>query len=316
MAMRRFRVVEESMVPALHPGEEIVVTDSRPPTRGDIVVLPHPHRSDFWLVKRMAEPDGRIPSGTTWVLSDNHDATTADSRRFGPVPTADLMPRVERLDGTTFLEAVRLLEAEDTALRRLVADHGVPAFWERPSGFGTLVLLILEQQVSLESGMAMYRRLQGLCGSVGPHGLLRAGEVGLRGIGVTRQKTGYLLGLADAVSNGAFDPEALEEMTESAARAMLISLKGIGAWTADAYLLAALRRPDIFPLGDRALQVGAQEALGINSVPTEPELELLSQPWRPIRSAAARLIWHAYLNRRGRVELPIERPAQGMVEGA
>jgi DNA-3-methyladenine glycosylase II len=79
-------------------------------------------------------------------------------------------------------------------------------------------------------------------------------------------------------------------------------VKGIGPWTADAYLLSALGFPDVFPVGDRALQVGTGEVLGMSSVPDEEELEIVSAPWRPIRAAAARVIWHAYLKRRGRVE--------------
>ncbi len=304
------------MLPALRPGDEIVVTDSRLPKPGEIVVLPHPDRDDFWLTKRMVEPNEQIPDGMAWVISDNHEATRADSRSFGPIPIGALMPRVERLDETTFLEAVRLLKEEDPAMSALVAEHGVPLFWARPPGFRTLVLLILEQQVSLESGMAMYRRLKGLCGQAEPQSILEAGETGLKGIGVTRQKTGYLLGLAESVSSGAFDMQRLGQVTDAEARKLLISIKGVGPWTADAYLLAALRCPDIFPLGDRALQVGTQEALRLSRVPPEDQLELLSQPWRPIRSAAARLIWHGYLDRRGRVEPPDPSPSHQTIQDA
>ena len=90
----------------------------------------------------------------------------------------------------------------------------------------------------------------------------------------------------------------------SEARHTLLGVKGIGPWTADVYLLSALRFPDVFPLGDRALQVGTGEVLDMITVPDRDELELLSLPWRPIRAAAARIIWHAYLATRGRVEPP------------
>ena len=314
MTIRRFRVAEESMLPALPPGEEIVATDSRRPLPGEVVVLPHPDQDDFWLVKRLVESDASIPDDMAWVLSDNHEATRADSRSFGPIPIDSLMPRVERLDETAFAEAIQLLGKEDPALSALLVEHGVPPFWVRPPGFETLVMLIMEQQLSLESAMATYRRLEELCGPVEPGSVLEAGDTGLRRIGVSRQKTGYLLGLADAVSSGAFDVQGLGQVNETAARKRLTSLKGVGPWTADVYLLSALQRTDIFPLRDRALQVGTQEALGLGRVPPQDQLELLSQPWRPIRSAAARLIWHSYLQRRGRGKPANPPPVPGAVQ--
>ncbi len=84
-------------------------------------------------------------------------------------------------------------------------------------------------------------------------------------------------------------------------------MRGIGSWTADAYLLSALLLPDAFPVGDRALQVGVAEALGLQQIPGPEELEIVSAPWRPVRAVAARLVWHLYLSRRGRSEpaLPV-----------
>jgi DNA-3-methyladenine glycosylase II len=183
-----------------------------------------------------------------------------------------------------------------------VATVGVPEFWHRSPGFSTLVLLILEQQVSLESGAAMFRRLLGELGPVTAPSLLNTGEAGLRALGVTRQKTGYLLGLSTEVIEGDLDLEGLADMSVQDARDRLLRLHGIGRWTADAYLLSALRHPDVFPVGDRALQVGAAETLGLKTPPDEGALEILAEPWRPIRAVAARLIWHDYLTRRGRTE--------------
>ena len=302
MPIRRFRVAEESMLPALRPGEEIVVTDSRRPVPGEIVVLPHPDRDEFWLVKRMVEPSASVPHDMAWVLSDNHEVTKADSRSFGPIPIENLQPRVERFDETSFAEALQLLVKEDPALSSLLTSYGPPSFRVRSAGFETLVLLIVEQQLSLPSARAIYGRLEELCGQIDTRAILEAGEIGLTGIGVSGQKARYLLGLAEEVSSGNFDVQALAKATDAEARSQLMSLKGVGPWTADVYLLSALRRTDIFPLGDRALQLGTQKALGLIQTPSEDSLELLSQAWRPIRSAAARLIWHGYSQMRDRGE--------------
>ncbi len=307
--MQRFRVTEDSMRPTLVPGDEFVVSDLRPARIGDVVALPHPARTDFWLVKRLTagpgdtvDGHGRLEPGKGWVSSDNTGAEARDSRDFGPVPLHSTRPRVERFDRDTFEEAVDLLAAEDTAFAGVLARHGRPRFWQRPQGLATLVWLILEQQVSLESGAAMFRRLVDLIGTMSPESLASAGTDRLRSIGVTRQKAEYLLGLANGVLDGEIDLDRLDETPLDGARAALLSIKGIGPWTADAYLLSAVRHPDVFPVGDRALQVGTAEVLGLAEVPGPDSLEMLSLPWRPVRAAAARLIWHAYLEVRGRRE--------------
>jgi DNA-3-methyladenine glycosylase II len=309
--MQRFRVSEDSMRPTLAPGDEFVASASHPAQVGDIVVLPHPGREDFWLVKRLAagpgemvDGHGPLGPGEAWVVSDNPGAGVADSRRLGPVPIESLQPLLTHLDGATFAEAVALLTAEEDAFAAVVGEHGPPPFWNRPAGFPTLVWLILEQQVSLESGAEMYRRLHGLLGQITPGAVAGAGEASLRGIGITRQKAGYLLDLAASITDGELDLDDLGQSSSEEARVTLLAMKGIGPWTADVYLLSALRFPDVFPIGDRALQVGTGEVLGMTGVPDLDELELISAPWRPVRAVAARIIWHAYLATRGRVEPP------------
>lgn len=309
MAMHRFRVAEDSMRPALAPGEEFVASTTLTPAPGDVVALPHPGREDFWLVKRMTagpgdlvDGHGRLARGEAWVSSDNRLVDGHDSRVFGPVPIETLRTRVRHLDASTFVEAVHLLAHEEEALAAVIHRYGVPSFWHRPEGLPTLVWLMMEQQVSLESGAAMYRRLHGLLGTITPEAIAGAGEEALRSIGVTRQKAGYLVELAGAIIGGDLDLEGLAEVDPSTARSRLLAIRGVGPWTADAYLLSALRLPDVFPVGDRALQVGTAEVLGLSHVPDAEELELVSLPWKPIRAAAARIIWHGYLEKRGRVE--------------
>ncbi len=309
--MQRYRVAEDSMRPALAPGDEFVTTRSRPPVVGEVVSLPHPNREDFWLVKRMGagpgdtvDGQGTIPADTAWVTSDNDTVNGHDSRSFGPVPIASLQPRVEHLDDVTFVEAIDLLTGEEPAFAHVIDEFGAPPFWNRPAGFPTLIWLIMEQQVSLESGAAMYRRLHGLLSNITPEAMSGVTEADLRAIGVTRQKSRYLIELARSVISGDLDLDGLHHVSLHEGRASLLAIKGVGPWTADVYLLSALKFPDVFPLGDRALQVGTAEVLGMSSVPDGDELEILSNPWRPIRAVAARIIWHFYLKRRGRVEPP------------
>ena len=123
-------------------------------------------------------------------------------------------------------------------------------------------------------------------------------------IGITWQKAGYIHDLAVSIRAGELDVDALAGEPPEQARASLLEMRGIGPWTADAYLLSALRLPDVFPIGDRALQVGMTELLGMTRLLFPDDMEFLSRPWRPLRAVAARIIWHAYLSNRGRVEPP------------
>jgi len=300
------------MLPALVPGDEFVTTSTRIAERGNIVALPHPRRPDFWLVKRLTAVSGdtivsdiglyTLADNEAWVLSDNPEGGAIDSRAFGPVDRNTLLPMVTDLDEDTFAQGVELLTREDKALADIVGRHGFPKFWHREPGFETLVLLILEQQVSLESGAAVYKRLRELAGRVSPDRVSGFDESDLRAIGFTRQKADYVIGLARALVGGDLDLDKLQGLDFAEASSMLQEIRGVGRWTAEAYLLSAERHPDVFPATDRALQVGTGEALAMKTVPTPDELEILSRPWRPIRSVAARLIWHAYLSQRGRVE--------------
>ena len=201
------------------------------------------------------------------------------------------------LTSHTLLQAVEALSARDPDLAAIAARHGAPPLWAREPGFPTLVLIILEQQVSLASAAAAFRRLETATGSLTPQALLELDDRTLREIGFSRQKAGYARGLARAIVEERFDPAALATMSDQDARAELLQLKGIGPWTADIYLLMVLGRPDIMPAGDLALQVAAQEVKGLDGRPSSDELMELAEAWRPWRSTAARLLWQHYLKR-------------------
>ncbi len=208
------------------------------------------------------------------------------------------------MDDDAFRSTVALLTARDRDLARLLARHGPPSLWSRPPGFPSLVLLVLEQQVSLASAAAAFARVAARIGGMTPGALLGATPEQLRTDGVSRQKDRYLRALAEAVLSGSLVLDELGDLEEDVVRARLTALPGIGAWTADVYLLACLGRPDLWPVGDRALRVATAEALGLSTVPSPEQLEVLGERWRPHRSTAARLLWHGYLARRGRAETP------------
>ncbi len=201
------------------------------------------------------------------------------------------------LDEETLLHAVALLADRDPDLARIVASHGPPPLWAREPGFPTLILLILEQQVSLASARAAFNRLAARLSAVTPAAFLELDDDELRAVGFSRQKTGYGRHLAQAIVDGRCDPDALPMLDDDGVRAELVKLKGIGPWTAEIYLLMVLGRPDAWPVHDLALAVAAQAVKGLPARPTPVELAALAEPWRPWRAVAARLLWHHYLAR-------------------
>lgn len=190
------------------------------------------------------------------------------------------------------------MTGRDHDLARLFAEFGTPPEWFREPGFPTLVHIILEQQVSLASARAAFTRLQSLASPLTPERFLALDDVQLKGAGFSRQKILYGRHLAEAVAGGRLNLEAFGGMEDAEVKAALTSVKGIGSWTADIYLLMSLRRPDAWPAGDLALAVAMQEVKRLASRPAPLELAAIAEAWRPWRAVGARLLWNYYLNRR------------------
>jgi DNA-3-methyladenine glycosylase II len=203
--------------------------------------------------------------------------------------------RSRPLDRRRLAAAVAELAARDPALAGIVDRHGPPPLWDRPRGFATLVAIVLEQQVSLRSGAAALTRLRDAAGSVEPGALTALGEEAARAAGLTRQKARYVVELARAAQDGTFDLEAIAAADDDAARGQLLRLVGVGPWTADIYLLMALGRADIWPVGDLALAAAMRRVKGLPALPTTDEQVRIAADWQPWRAVAARILWHAYL---------------------
>lgn len=213
---------------------------------------------------------------------------------------AEPLGRTLILNEAILRRATEAISTGDERLGRLHLENGPPPLWARPPGFPTLVKIILEQQVSLDSAAAAFSNLENAIGSVSPERFLRLDGEALKRIGFSRQKTGYCRGLASGILDGSIDLAGLADLSDDMARESLMLVRGIGRWTADVYLLFVLRRPDVWPLGDRALVVSMAENLPLAEVPTYEEAAQIASAWVPWRSVAARMFWHAYLRRRGR----------------
>jgi DNA-3-methyladenine glycosylase II len=204
------------------------------------------------------------------------------------------------LDATRFREALDELAARDPTLAASIRRYGPPPMWSRPPGFATLLQIVLEQQVSLASARAAYERLVLAANPLTPARLLELTDAELLAIGFSRQKARYGRALATALEDGSLDLDAVARLPDDQAHDALVALPGIGPWTATTYLLMALGRPDVWPSGDVALQAAAAEVLELDTRPSAAALNEIGEAWRPWRSVAARVLWHDYLQRRGR----------------
>jgi len=200
------------------------------------------------------------------------------------------------LDEVALQDAATELAGRDTRLAQILGMYGPPPLWDREPGFPTLLHIILEQQVSLASAKAAYDKLLLIASPLTPERFLALDDAALKGAGFSRQKARYGRGLAEAVGSGRLDLDHLQTLEDDAVRGELMAVKGIGRWTADIYLLMALRRPDVWPRGDLALAAAVRRAFSLSAVPGHGELEILADAWRPWRAVAARLLWHAYLS--------------------
>jgi DNA-3-methyladenine glycosylase II len=215
-----------------------------------------------------------------------------------------------QLTTDSLAEGVAELSRRDPHLAAVVARHGAPPLWDRPPGFGTLVQIILEQQISLSAGRAAYGRLERLAGAVTPERVAALTEADLRGAGLTRQKSAYIRELAQAIVAGEFDPDGIAALDDEEARTALIKLRGVGAWTADIYLLMALGRADIWPSGDLALVAAIREVKRMRSLPTSDRIGRITRTWSPWRAVAARVLWHHYLSTpRSRAKVTAAKPS-------
>jgi len=188
-------------------------------------------------------------------------------------------------------------------LARALEAIETPYIRRRPGGFEALFRIIVEQQVSVASAQAIWRRCKGGMNVSSPRDALRQGEAGLRGFGLSGPKIRYVLALAKDVESGRIDPDALAKMSDADAAAMLQSVKGIGPWTAAIYLLFCEGRVDIWPPGDVALLGAYCAGRKRGPLPEMKQFDARAQKWAPYRGVAAHILWTYYAHIRGRTPI-------------
>jgi len=203
---------------------------------------------------------------------------------------------------TGFKTLCNRLAKKDPDLKIIISQYGYPPVWSRKASFETLIHIILEQQVSLASAKAALNKLKEKAGIVTPKKLLLLSDPELKACYFSRQKIVYARCLAKAVQNRTLSIKKLAMLPDEEIRTKLISIKGIGHWTVDVFLMMVLHRTDLFPTGDVALMNSARHIKKLPQHISKEEILNIAESWRPYRTLAAYLLWHAYIKRKGITE--------------
>lgn len=189
------------------------------------------------------------------------------------------------------------LAANDADLAAVIKAHSYPPLWSRPNSFETLAHIILEQQVSLASALSALNKLREYVKDLIPVNVLSLTDEEMRACYVSRQKAGYIKYLAEALLSGQINLNSFENLPDDEIRAKLITLKGIGNWTVDVYLMFVLQRADIFPIGDLAAVNALKRVKNLPAGSTKDEMVIVAERWKPYRTVATMLLWHDYLSK-------------------
>jgi DNA-3-methyladenine glycosylase II len=190
------------------------------------------------------------------------------------------------------------LAEREAIFKNILQQYSYPPMWTRPPSFATLIHIMLEQQVSLASAKAAFNKLKERTGTITPENVLALSDDALKACYFSRQKIVYARHLAEALISKKIVLKKLSVYPDEDIRVTLKQVKGIGDWTADVYLLFALQRSDVFPIGDLAMVNALKEVKQLPVHTPKEKILLLAEAWRPYRSIAAMLLWHHYIKKR------------------
>ncbi|WP_114790586.1 DNA-3-methyladenine glycosylase [Niabella yanshanensis] len=217
----------------------------------------------------------------------------------------DLIVVAPAFNSSNYQEICKWLAGRDNDLKVILDTHGYPPMWTRENNFESLVHIILEQQVSLASALAALNKLKEKLGYITPESILGLTDEEMRACFVSRQKMGYIRGLAVSIKNKEIDLEAFAVMPDEEVRNSLVAFKGIGNWTVDVYLMFSLQRADIFPVGDLAAVNALKRLKRLDLSTTKEAILSITETWKPFRTVASMMLWHYYLSNTRKKSMPV-----------
>lgn len=190
--------------------------------------------------------------------------------------------------------ALRHLRRIDPRLAALIEQHGPPRLRRTRNTFQSLAEAIIYQQLSGKAAGTILGRFVALYPKrriPRPADVLATPLTQLRGVGLSGQKAAYLHDLAAKYTDGTLQPRRFSRMSDEEIAEALIQVKGIGQWSVDMFLIFALNRPDVLPVGDLGVRKGFQRFFQLPALPAPDEMRLLAESWRPYRSVGTWYMW-------------------------
>jgi DNA-3-methyladenine glycosylase II len=191
--------------------------------------------------------------------------------------------------------ALRHLRKSDPVLASIISRVGPFALQYRDPSFETLVRSIVYQQLSGRVASVIFGRLHAAAGEeqLTPQGIMKLRPEQMRRLGLSAQKTRYIRELAKHTKRGKVVFASLAAADDTAVIEHLTRVKGIGVWTAQMFLMFALRRTDVLPVGDLGIRMAMKKAYGLQDLPKPAEMEKIAAAWRPYCSIACWYLWRS-----------------------
>jgi DNA-3-methyladenine glycosylase II len=191
--------------------------------------------------------------------------------------------------------ALKHLKKSDPVMAAIIQRVGPFTLEYREPSFETLVRSIVYQQLSGRVASVIFGRLHAAAGEIQltPGGILKLRPERMRKLGLSAQKTLYIRELAKHTKRGTVVFESLPEADDATVIEHLTKVKGIGVWTAQMFLMFALRRPDVLPVADLGIRSAMQKAYGLEALPKPPEMEKIAAAWKPWTSVACWYLWRS-----------------------
>ncbi len=192
-------------------------------------------------------------------------------------------------------EAIRHLRAADPIIGRIIEDVGPYLIRFREPSFETLVRSIVYQQLSGKVALVIFNRLAAAVagGRLTPEGVLKLRPARMRALGLSKQKTAYIRDLARLTRDGELIFEELPALADAQVIERLTRVKGIGVWTAHMFLMFALGRTDVLPVGDLGIRMAVRKAYRLEAMPTPADLLAIGERWRPYCTVASWYLWRS-----------------------
>jgi DNA-3-methyladenine glycosylase II len=195
-------------------------------------------------------------------------------------------------------KAINHLRKADPVLASIIERVGPYAMQYREPVFQTLVRSIVYQQLSGKAALTIFNRVLAAAKAdpITPEAILKLRPQKMRTLGLSQQKVTYIRELARMTRDGEIQFEHLDKLEDADVVAHLTRVKGVGVWTVHMFLMFALRRPDVLPVGDLGVRMAMKKAYGLAELPTPAEMEKIAASWRPWSTVASWYLWRSLEN--------------------